>query len=1381
MNKQARVVLWVFGLFFIASVLSITYLVLADHVITTGDGGTSESIDEDVSSLINISVNNSDSGQDANITEVNITLWGNFEFTHDTNESDVPEVEFTNTSEVLSWLNNTDYVINGSEIKYFWFNATATTPGTYNITIATTNVSGTFETNISITVNDTTVPAVTINLPQAVNTTQLDVNITLNEAGYCEYSLDDGTNNATLTNNGDVDFNDTNSSIADRIYNITAYCNDTSGNTNFTEISWFQIDATVPSNISIVDPTPSNGTGLSDTKIEVNVTATDATGIDTITIYLQNSTFDIVETNYSTTSSFYINYTGLTEGTYYINASVNDSANNINNTIETRVITLDTTDPSAITLEDPTSVNASYTAGIVIYDVSATDAGGIDTITVYLYDSSHNEVNTSTSSSSPLSGNFSVSEGTYYINATVNDTAGNSNSTINTRKIYVKSYWEFNGTAYDVNSVALNNTQINVTIWSMGNQGPALNTSVYIASDASGLFSVNVPKDANWMYKPVVRHFNASTSAIDYVGQSLPTFPFAEFANKTNLDFYLQEAGTLNITAINTIGDRIAFNYMVKDTKLGFDVESSWSSTVTEVNVYVQRNRNYSVMIFPQSSMPVSLDWSNFSESAYNITSNNISSYHNTTHTVHKQFNTSMSLVIIDGYIQNTSGEDFADWNNFTVVPYLLEPGDMVYTAQGGLPYNMSSWNATPYTDSYNSSSGYYKITLPGPEEGGEFILFATAKTELTNESYGGYINVSTTYGMPSNQTNITMYPLMSTDWGSSTGNITMNIATDWSEINISSAKQTFRLVNTTNDTLTTMTAHIEATVDYSDYGGCKEFTFMTDVSTSSGAGTFSLPLLNATGVKEMNVYTMGGAPRRVDTKSPAQILSNSNIIIESFGFSEADGDTMSESDMNFTIYKSNATCDVPNPPAPCVLTSFVPTMSNLQANMLPIVIGGGKISPRITFSGISVHYVNVDMLASGPPDSDFDNALDDATSSGSAFSAAMKFGSGGPTVYDYILLSVPYTQGSSSQTGLNESASVTASIPIFYDENWNAAWSSSNGSNASALAGNYSHYSTYEEDWQVLMTGATCSNSSGTSALTTSSPCIIQTVDNRIWMRLPHFSGAGTDLSGSRIVASSSEEEDSSSGSGGVTSSIVSGEKTRSKIWSRIADGASSVWPVTDKTMGVKQVNVTMERASINIKLVLKRYDHKPSNVSTAKTTTYKYLQFTPTNLENMSKAVITIRVGKNWLTNNSVARDDISLFRYNEGSDSWEELTTTYKEDDTYYDYYDVELTSFSYFAIASSKVGIVEDTGDTDTGDGDAGDDGDTGDAGDAGTEDEGGSNIGKIILIIVGVIIIGTILGVVAIVLSNKKNKKKFQSAFIKPLKPVKIKPLKKKKK
>ena len=101
----------------------------------------------------------------------------------------------------------------------------------------------------------------------------------------------------------------------------------------------------------------------------------------------------------------------------------------------------------------------------------------------------------------------------------------------------------------------------------------------------------------------------------------------------------------------------------------------------------------------------------------------------------------------------------------------------------------------------------------------------------------------------------------------------------------------------------------------------------------------------------------------------------------------------------------------------------------------------------------------------------------------------------------------MPYTEGSDSQTGLNENADVNMSIPLLYDEDWNVIWdASTNGTNATVLSANYSHYAGKEAAWDELLNSQNCTRTVSEFNLT--NPCYLDTANNRIWIRLPQFSG---------------------------------------------------------------------------------------------------------------------------------------------------------------------------------------------------------------------------------------------------------------------------------
>lgn len=692
------------------------------------------------------------------------------------------------------------------------------------------------------------------------------------------------------------------------------------------------------------------------------------------------------------------------------------------------------------------------------------------------------------------------------------------------------SSFVLNGTVYDSNRNYLNNSNISVMIHNITNnlQQISINST---ASNESGIFSLPLTEASDLGYYLVVTHKNSTTNSIDFIGQSLPLFPYSQFSQLSNVNFYLQEAGTINITVRNQT-DKLTSGYaaQIKDAKLGYPVYCTPGQVGVQYFCSVARNRNYSIMVYPSSGsseqfVPVSFNWNNFyASSNYNVTDNlgtNFSTYNSTSRTLHKQFNVTESYAGITGYVQNTTTVQNTtarnSWANLTIVPFLLEPGNMIFMSYGTLPYNASAWRSQ--TDFYNFTDGFYNITVPySKAETINYLLFASAQNSTF---YGGYKNITVTGNA---QHNVSLYGLLG-----DSNHINMSKSTG-GVYQVSTKRQPFNLLNSTNSSLS-MSAHVEATVDYTNYGAT-EFTFMEELSSQS---SFSLPLLNVTGVKEINIYSPTYAPKRVGTKSAIQILSNNNITIKTFSPGGI-GSALTSSSVNLYAYVSNSSCDIPSPPASCLLTNF--TMATAPQRMLPIIIGGGKISLRMSYSGISVHYVNVDMLASGPPDADFDSSTPSSRSS-SAFDAAMRFGSQGPTIYDYVLVSVPYTETAGS--GLNDSAQVNVSVPVLYDEDWHPIWNTTaNGTSSANLAGNYSHYSQHQNGWGNLTTPSICNprNLSLASQINSTVPCNIDNSSNTLWIRIPHFSGTGITASGSLVPAAAASEDDSSGGSTGAVDS---------------------------------------------------------------------------------------------------------------------------------------------------------------------------------------------------------------------------------------------------
>jgi len=137
----------------------------------------------------------------------------------------------------LVFFNITDKVKqSAADINFtYWINASKS--GSYGQNTSYDVFASTGIQMVNFSISDTAAPLVTIVSPVA-GTYTVDnyvINITLNEAGYCEYSLDGGATNNTLTPDvTNISFNGTRTGVANGAYTFLAYCNDTAGITNYT-------------------------------------------------------------------------------------------------------------------------------------------------------------------------------------------------------------------------------------------------------------------------------------------------------------------------------------------------------------------------------------------------------------------------------------------------------------------------------------------------------------------------------------------------------------------------------------------------------------------------------------------------------------------------------------------------------------------------------------------------------------------------------------------------------------------------------------------------------------------------------------------------------------------------------------------------------------------------------------------------------------------------------------------------------------------------------------------------------------------------------------------------------------------------------------------
>jgi len=147
--------------------------------------------------------------------------------------------------------------------------------------------------------------------------------------------------------------------------------------------------------------------------------------------------------------------------------------------------------------------------------------------------------------------------------------------------------------------------------------------------------------------------------------------------------------------------------------------------------------------------------------------------------------------------------------------------------------------------------------------------------------------------------------------------------------------------------------------------------------------------------------------------------------------------------------------------------------------------------------------------------------------------------------------------------------------------------------------------------------------------------------------------------------------------------------KKTHS--WTLITPGAAAIMKDFDSEFGIKQIQIDVNNPVQNVKITVTKHDGKPAEVSVTKSgKTYRYLQINAENLEGkLERATIRMQVEKSWMVANDLEVGNMAMFKFNENNNAWDELGTTYTEADNDYYYYEVELDSFSYFAISEKAV--------------------------------------------------------------------------------------------
>jgi hypothetical protein len=219
-------------------------------------------------------------------------------------------------------------------------------------------------TNPSITL---TTPSNNSNITQNSVTVSINVNEALTNAWY---SLDSGLNNISMANSSLYIYSHANTSIADRIYNLSIWANDSVGNIGSLLGNNFRIITTAPDTTApvITIYSPFNASYFISNSVLINISSDETLGWAG---YILNSNPLANLGNYSS-YNWNITLTSLSEGQYNWTIFANDTSNNMAN--KTNVFYIDLNNP-AVNWFSCIDVNDSQDV-ICYYNVS--DAIGLN-------------------------------------------------------------------------------------------------------------------------------------------------------------------------------------------------------------------------------------------------------------------------------------------------------------------------------------------------------------------------------------------------------------------------------------------------------------------------------------------------------------------------------------------------------------------------------------------------------------------------------------------------------------------------------------------------------------------------------------------------------------------------------------------------------------------------------------------------------------------------------------------------------------------------------------------------------------------------------------------------------------------------------------------
>ncbi len=510
---------------------------------------------------------------------------------------------------------NQSFAVSGGWCNTTQGNLTSLTDGNKTISIYVNDTVNILGLNNSFVVQmDSTNPLIDYGAGTSANNINLSqsniyVNVSVTETNEDTITFllwnSTGQVNSTSFTSSVRTINWTNLSNGVYTYNVTI--NDSAVNSNTTSTRTITLDTINPL-VSYGLNVQTNASNVSQNWVLVNASYIESNP-STLTFRIYNSTGTQNTTQYRTTgntTNITINFTGLLDGDYQYNFTLNDTSGNSNTTSD-RYITLDTLFPNI----NSSSITGAYDNGTYSiispqrqenkYDNISIDLAYSETInaSISIINSTGSVIRTlysSTSVQNPSAKIWNgtndsisyVSDGVYTINTTMTDKANNINKT-QLLTVYVDNTPPlFQNISINSTPNEIQNVQINVTII-----GPNLNKTIlefngtnytvstnssneYYYDIKSGNYSAHQVMNYTWYANDSLGNLNKSAEQSFTVANRAPFFNSSRNISALSwVEDSGQESVNLTFSFYELDGDDLNYTAAVNDTNITVSIDNS--------------------------------------------------------------------------------------------------------------------------------------------------------------------------------------------------------------------------------------------------------------------------------------------------------------------------------------------------------------------------------------------------------------------------------------------------------------------------------------------------------------------------------------------------------------------------------------------------------------------------------------------------------------------------------------------------------------------------------------------------------------------------------------------------------------------------------------